>query len=38
LLRLRLVYFALLAVAGIANQQAWAVELTQATLRIDGMV
>ncbi len=38
MLRLRLFCFALLALAGIAQQQAWAEELTQATLRIEGMV
>ena len=38
MLRLRLFCVALLAVAGIAHQPAWAVDLQQATLRIEGMV
>ncbi len=35
--RLRLFSFVLLVVAAIAHQPAWAVDLEQATLRIDGM-
>jgi hypothetical protein len=34
---LRLFSFVLLVVAAIAHQPAWAVDLEQATLRIDGM-
>ena len=38
MLRLRLFGVALLVVAGIAHEHAWAVDLAQATLRLDGMV
>ena len=38
MLRLQVFCFALLAVAAIATQPAWAGDLAQATLRIDGMV
>jgi hypothetical protein len=35
--KLRLFSFVLLVVAAIAPQPAWAIDLEQATLRIDGM-